>query len=67
MNVTLCDGACGRPGTMHMNNGATARDRRHLWCDRCRADLAAGRMPRGLIRYEPYVLPPLPSGPGRLS
>lgn len=63
----LCAGRCGREATGHYDSGQPGLDLQHSWCDRCKADLAAKRMPVGLRSYGPYVPPSLPSSPRELS
>jgi HK97 family phage prohead protease len=63
---TLCAGRCGRPPVGHFDSGRPELDRQHVWCDGCRAELAAKRLPAGL-RYRLAAPPPVPSTPRELS
>lgn len=65
--MTTCAGRCGREASGHFNSGRPELDRQHMWCDRCQADLAAKRMPPGLVTYAPHVPPPLPTAGRELS
>ncbi len=67
-----CAGKCGREGRGPFNSGDPALDARYSWCDPCYLDLAAKRMPPGLVKdvpagtYVPFQPSP-PLAPRELS
>lgn len=65
--MIVCAGKCGREATGHYDSGQPDLDVQHVWCDRCKADLAVGRIPAGLREFGEFPVPPLPCSPMQLS
>jgi hypothetical protein len=62
--VAACSGKCGREGQGPFDSGDPALDARYSWCDPCYLDLAAKRMPPGLVKDLPAgTLAPFTAAP----